>query len=205
MKTRIMILDDHEAILTGYVDYLEKNGKNIKVVFQSTSITKTFAFLERNNIDILILDICFPPKFSIENTISYIKHVKKQQKNCKILLITGYAPKSSIKKALANGADYVHIKGSLESLLEDVKKMMSKEKHSANEIEDWDYCALPELNTIEKQLLKHANLTNLEIAKALNKGLSTIDRYISDLCVKLTLKNKQELYAFYKVHEYYFE
>jgi DNA-binding NarL/FixJ family response regulator len=49
MKTKIMILDDHEAILAGYVAYLEKYGKDIDVVFQSTSIAKTFSFLEKKN------------------------------------------------------------------------------------------------------------------------------------------------------------
>jgi DNA-binding NarL/FixJ family response regulator len=153
----------------------------------------------------LILDICFPPKFSIENTINYIKYVKKQQKNCKILLITGYAPKSSIKKALASGADYIHIKGSLESFLEDVEKTISKEKHPFNQIERWEYAEFPIINNIEKQVLKNSNLTNIEIAKILDKGLSTVDRYVSELCVKLHLNNKQELYAFYAINEHFFE
>ncbi len=99
MKYRIIIIDDHPLIIEG-VKQLFADSE----VFEITEAVKDWKELWEALIipfDILILDL----NIKGENSIKYIKEIKKRQPNLKILVFSSYNKPSLVRKVFEQKVD----------------------------------------------------------------------------------------------------
>lgn len=103
----ILILDDHQGIVDGYLNRLH-GDKSIHVVATLGLAEELIPTLEEAQIDLIILDINVPK--SKDDTSPYsildlIPQIKREHPRTKVLVISMHAQKTLAKNILEAGAD----------------------------------------------------------------------------------------------------
>ena len=93
----ILILDDEPGIRNELKDFFDLYDYN---VFTAEIPSKAFLILEKNNIDVLILDIQLPEM----NGIEVLKKVKNEHPEIEVIMITGHGDQDCIIESLRFGA-----------------------------------------------------------------------------------------------------
>lgn len=100
---KIVIVDDEIRQCRGLKNILLKRYKNLEVE-AFTSADKALSYIEREQVRIIITDICMPEMDGLALTA----HLKKLDGGAKIILLTGYAEFEYARKAISLGAfDYL--------------------------------------------------------------------------------------------------
>ncbi|WP_179008645.1 response regulator [Winogradskyella forsetii] len=100
MITKIAITDDHPMVLQGIQSML-KDHKAIKIVGIYENSQQTLQHIEKDNPDILLLDINLPDM----NGIELCKKLKSTIKDLKIIAISNFDDLSFVKRMLKSGAN----------------------------------------------------------------------------------------------------
>jgi len=99
-KLKILIVDDEVRLLQELEEFL---GNKKFTVFKALKPSIAFDILEKNEIDILILDIKLPEM----NGIDVLKKVKKQYPEIEVIMVSGHGDMSTVIEAMRFGAtDY---------------------------------------------------------------------------------------------------
>lgn len=106
-KIKILIADDHDIVLEGYLSILSALT-NIEVVGKANNGIQVLQMLQSNKIDILLMDLNMPQMNGIEAT----EKVKIQFPNVKILILTMLSDSIHIKKLIDLGVDGYLLKNS---------------------------------------------------------------------------------------------
>ena len=96
-KLNILILDDEQGIRNELKDFFDLFEYH---VFTAEIPSKAFPILEKNHIDIMILDIQLPEM----NGIEVLKKVKTEYPDIEVIMITGHGDQDSIIQSLRFGA-----------------------------------------------------------------------------------------------------
>ncbi len=96
-KLNILILDDEQGIRNELKDFFDLYEYH---VFTAEIPSKAFPILEKNHIDIMILDIQLPEM----NGIEVLKKVKTEYPDIEVIMITGHGDQDSIIQSLRFGA-----------------------------------------------------------------------------------------------------
>ena len=180
-KLKILIVDDHELILSGTIEALRKQHPTAEI---STATTKEDALDELKELqpDLLLLDLSIPKKSGMEAKteigIELLKDLLQQQGSLNIVVLSSYAKalvriKSEIDRH--QGGFTVADKSSIADLLKKVDWALEGITYTKN---------VPELQTGELkpewyEVLKLANqgMTDEEIAEKINYKPRTISNY----------------------------
>ncbi|WP_300672056.1 response regulator transcription factor [Soonwooa sp.] len=81
---KIYIIDQHQIVIDGLISLLARR-KGYEVVGYTNSISEAIDWLENNEVDLIITEIIF----SNENFAELSRSIKKNQKNAKVLILTG--------------------------------------------------------------------------------------------------------------------
>lgn len=100
-KINVLLIEDQDLLLDGMALSLEASGE-IKIVGKYKDIAEYFTFEDRSNIDIILSDVCCANN---HNSIDYIKEIKQDNPNIKIILMTSVMEISFIDRAKNVGAD----------------------------------------------------------------------------------------------------
>ena len=100
-KINVLLIEDQDLLLDGMSLSLEASGE-IKIVGKYKDIAEYFTFEDRSNIDIILSDVCCANN---HNSIDYIKEIKQDNPNIKIILMTSVMEISFIDRAKNVGAD----------------------------------------------------------------------------------------------------
>ncbi len=191
MKNEIIIIDDHKIFGEGFCSLLENNDFRVKRVFQSPK--KALNYLKDNLIEIVFCDINMPEI----NGIDLIKKIKKNNSECKVIMITMYTEKNIIKKALENNADGYLTKN---CSIKDIKTAISNSYSSKNKFiskttdnnNNEDSFSLKfKLTKREKEIIRHIlkEKSNSEIGEILQISKRTVETHRKNIMLKLDVKN----------------
>ena len=121
--TDLLIVDDHEIVRAG-IKRLVENTPNLNIVADLGSGEEAYQFLQKNIVDLIIMDVSMPGKGGIETT----NQIKKRYPKIKILMLSMHDNNMIIEKAMKAGADGYILKNDLsDDLLNAVEKVMNNE------------------------------------------------------------------------------
>lgn len=161
---KILIIEDDPAIQYGLIEALEEEHYQI---ISADDGEEGYQKAQKENIDLIILDLVLPSK----NGIEICKDLRKLKVTIPILMLTGKKEEVDIVLGLEIGADdYVTKPFSLKELIARIKALLRREKKTKNELEDFSFGdifldfkkqeankkSIPlELSTTEFNILKH--------------------------------------------------
>ncbi len=120
MKTRIMLVDDEDRLLSTTKKLFEKLGFD---VFTCTSGKEALKLLEQEDVHVVFLDIKMPGMDGIET----LQRIKKQFPFVEVVILTGHASMEAAVEGLKLGAfDFLIKPVSMKELLENVEEASAK-------------------------------------------------------------------------------
>lgn len=106
MKTRVLLVEDHQMTLVGLKMLLERDGA-LDIVGEAENGVKALALAEAHVPDVILMDIGLPDMDGIEAT----QRIKKDHPGIKVIMLTSKDSEQDVFAALAAGADAYCMKG----------------------------------------------------------------------------------------------
>ena len=106
--TDLLIVDDHEIVRSGIKRLVENNAK-LNILADLGSGEEAYHFLQKNTVDLVIMDISMPGKGGIETT----NQIKKRFPKIKVLMLSMHDNSMIIDKAMKAGANGYILKNDL--------------------------------------------------------------------------------------------
>lgn len=193
----IIIADDHTMFRQGLISLLQEE-ENITVVGEASNGKEALTLLEKQEADVLLLDIEMPEVDGFD----VLRNLKKKHNTTKVLALTMHTSTEFVKNIIKAGADgYLQKDAEKSNLIEAIKQIVTQGSYYTPQI------AALLLNDLKKeipntaisprekeviQLIVDGNTTK-EIAKKLYLSKHTIESHRQNILSKLQLKNSAEL------------
>ena len=192
--TDLLIVDDHEIVRAG-IKRLFENTPNLNIVADLGSGEEAYQFLQKNTVDMIIMDVSMPGKGGIETT----NQIKKRYPKIKILMLSMHDNAMIIEKAMKAGADGYILKNDLsDDLLNAVEKVMNNETiiSASVDVNEFKDSLIKDLNNKEFEIFKSlaSGEDLLSIAEKLNISYKTAANYQTSIKQKLNIKNILDFY-----------
>jgi DNA-binding NarL/FixJ family response regulator len=192
--TDLLIVDDHEIVRAG-IKRLVENTPNLNIVADLGSGEEAYQFLQKNIVDLIIMDVSMPGKGGIETT----HQIKKRYPKIKILMLSMHDNAMIIEKAMKAGADGYILKNDLsDDLLNAVEKVMNNETiiSASVDVDKFKDSLIKDLNNKEFEIFKSlaSGEDLLSIADKLNISYKTAANYQTSIKQKLNEKNILDFY-----------
>ena len=100
-KIKVLLIEDQDLLLDGMSLSLEASGK-IEIVGKYKDIADYFNLEDREGVDVILTDVCCANN---HNSIDFVKEIKKDNPNIKIVMMTSVMEFSFIDRAKNVGAD----------------------------------------------------------------------------------------------------
>ena len=190
----LLIVDDHEIVRAG-IKRLFENTPNLNIVADLGSGEEAYQFLQKNTVDLIIMDVSMPGKGGIETT----NQIKKRYPKIKILMLSMHDNAMIIEKAMKAGADGYILKNDLsDDLLNAVAKVMNNETiiSASVDVDEFKDSLIKDLNNKEFEIFKSlaSGEDLLSIAEKLNISYKTAANYQTSIKQKLNIKNILDFY-----------
>jgi two-component system, NarL family, invasion response regulator UvrY len=192
--TDLLIVDDHEIVRAG-IKRLVENTPNLNIVADLGSGEEAYQFLQKNTVDLIIMDVSMPGKGGIETT----NQIKKRYPKIKILMLSMHDNAMIIEKAMKAGANGYILKNDLsDDLLNAVEKVMNNETiiSASVDVDEFKDSLIKDLNNKEFEIFKSlaSGEDLLSIAEKLNISYKTAANYQTSIKQKLNVKNILDFY-----------
>ena len=197
MTTKIAITDDHVLILDGIESMLSKT-EEIQVVGKYQTAVQTLRHIQKDNPDVLLLDINLPDIDGIE----LCKKLHKEYPDLKIIALTNLEEVSFVKKMMSIGASGYLLKNMQKTeLINALKVVLSGEQYLQKNIEKKllnralgkqdKSVFIPKLTRREQEVLEAIaeELTTQEISEKLFISVKTVETHRMNLMGKLGARN----------------
>ena len=190
----LLIVDDHEIVRAG-IKRLVENTQNLNIVADLGSGEEAYQFLQKNTVDLIIMDVSMPGKGGIETT----NQIKKRHPKIKIIMLSMHDNAMIIEKAMKAGADGYILKNDLsDDLLNAVEKVMNNEMiiSASVDVDEFKDSLIKDLNNKEFEIFKSlaSGEDLLSIAEKLNISYKTAANYQTSIKQKLNIKNILDFY-----------
>lgn len=210
---RVIIIDDDPIVVESLKMIVEANG--IEVVALGHSASEALKLSRENSFDILMMDIRMGDMTGIKAAIEILK----DKKDAKILLITTFKDDEYIEEAIRIGCKGYILKQNIKTIIPALQAVnsgqMVLDKEIVSKISELTF------NTAKKEINSPLNLSQLEafnmlsereieILKAIGEGLNnkeiasklflsegTVRNYISEMLLKLNLRDRTQLAIYY--------
>ena len=106
-KKKIIITDDHQIVRKGIVEVINESPIDADLI-ECSNGAETFAELERNNVDMLLLDISLPGESGIE----VFKRIRLLYPDLSVIFVTMFSNSDYVKLAVRLGASGYIVKDS---------------------------------------------------------------------------------------------
>lgn len=204
-KSNVFIVDDHEVVRMGLVQFLDSQG-DIHVSGQAGDANSAIASINDDSTDIAIVDISLGGVSGID----LIKAIKSRHPHIGILALSMHSEKEIVRRALQAGANaYVLKSEPINQVVEAIYKVLAGNTFISESLRE----ALPDilaqkeeepgnflsvLTDRELDIFKciGEGLDRKEIALRLNISTSTIGTYRDRIKNKLNMKSSGELVRF---------
>lgn len=206
---KVILADDHELVRYGLKMVLEADP-DIKLISEATDGQETIELIDKEEPDVLIVDIRMPLMTGLEVT----QRVKKTHPNMKVLVLTMHDDSEYILKAVEYGADgYVLKDTNKQEFIKAVHMVYGGHKYFSGDISttlinsylnvsarSTDSTPKGEANGYqltrrENEILQmiYDGVSNKDIAERLGKSVRTIETHRFNIMKKLEVNNITEL------------
>lgn len=214
IKTRILLVDDHDIVRLGLMTLLNDQS-DMEVVGEASTAGEAVKAAEKFNPDVILMDIRLPGEGGIEAT----RLVTAQFPKIKVVMLTSFADDELVMRAInAGAAGYVLKQVGNEMLIRAIQaaargealldpsttaRLLTRVREAERKAEE---DAFREISDREMDVLLHLakGRTNAEIGRLLNLSEKTVGNYVSSMFEKLHLNNRIEL-AVYAYEHHLFE
>jgi DNA-binding NarL/FixJ family response regulator len=196
-KIKIIIVDDHPVVIDG-LRFLLQDVDYIEVAACFTTGEPVVAYLQQNDIAVVLLDITLPDVSGIE----LCGRIKKLIKKIKVLGLSNHNEHSIIAQMLKNGANgYLLKNASAAEVLDAINKVLNGGAYLSAEVQKImlqsynEGSSIPVITRREKEILEliaDGKTTN-EIASTLFISTSTVETHRKNLMQKLEVSNVASL------------
>jgi DNA-binding NarL/FixJ family response regulator len=198
---KILIADDHPIVLNGLKQILSDESSTMKVTGEASNAREIFKLLEKNEYDILILDIGLPDI----NGMEVLTMLRKSNPKLKVLVLSGLPEEQYAMRAVKSGAlGFMHKETAPEELVDAIRTVISgrkylsssfKEKTLMDIIENKDSPLHKYLSEREFEIfcMLGSGMTVSEIGEKLYLSISTVSTYRSRVLQKMGMKNNAEI------------
>ena len=192
--TDLLIVDDHEIVRAGIRRLVENNSK-LNIVADFGTGEEAYQFLQKNTVDLVIMDVSMPGKGGIETT----SRIKKRFPKLKVLMLSMHDNSMIIDKAMNAGANGYILKNDLsDDLLDAIEKVMNNEIIISASVDrnEFKKSKIKDLNNKEFEIFRSiaSGEDLLSIAKKLNISYKTVANYQTSIKQKLSIKNTLDFY-----------
>lgn len=195
MKVKLFIVDDHYMVIEGIRSLLQ-NDPGIEWTGHATHAESCLAFLQREQPDLILMDISLPGKSGIE----LCREVKLKYPRIRVLGLSTFHQRSYVEKMLENGASgYLLKNAGKEELLKGIFTAMERKVYLSHEaveaLRDKTGEQPVVLTRREKEVLEliAAGFTNPEISEKLFISCTTVETHRKNLFQKFGVKNVASL------------
>jgi two-component system response regulator DevR len=214
MKTRVLLVDDHNIVRLGLMTLID-DQPNMEVVGEAGTAGEAVRAVERLKPDVVLMDIRMPGEGGIEAT----HQITTRFPHTKVVMLTSYADDQLVVRAIrAGAAGYVLKQVDNNELLRAIEaaargealldpattaRLLARVRETERKA---DEDAFRELSDREMDVLAPLarGKTNAEIGELLNLSEKTVSNYVSTMLEKLNLSNRIEL-ATYAVEHHLFD
>ena len=208
---KVLIADDHKMFVDG-IDSILRNEEDIVVVDRCYDGTSIFPALEKNEIDVILLDVNLPGLNGIEVT----ERLTKEKPKIRILALSMYNEESFVSEILKKGAHgYILKNTGRTELVTGIRTVFEGESYFSKDVTETimnslmkkqkgeikpanpkhSIIVIPKLSRREKEVLAliAKEFTTQEIAEKLFISLKTVESHRSSLLSKLNARNSAGL------------
>lgn len=197
---RIIIADDHPIVRRGMAEIISQES-DLKVIGEAGNVSEAIALLEKQPIDVLLLDLNMPGKSGLDA----IGELLRQFKNLRILVMSAYPEDQFAKRVLRAGASgYLPKDSAPDQLVTAVRKVAQGQRFLTPAIAEQlaadlgpESLAKPHesLSDREMQVLLHIALgkSTSEIANDFSISPKTVSTYRTRILQKLRLRSNADL------------
>ncbi|MGC1455144.1 MAG: response regulator transcription factor [Nitrospirota bacterium] len=198
--TRILIADDHAIFREGLRQILE-DVEDLQVVDEASRGQDVLDKIEKNDYDLILLDIAMPGLSGLET----LKLIKGRRPKLKVLILSMYPEEQYAVRAIKAGASgYITKASASEELLGAIRKVLSGGKHITSSVADKLLSDLePDLGHPLHELLSDREYQVLcliasgrtvgEIADQLALSVKTVSTHRVHILEKMKMKTNAEL------------
>ena len=204
-KIRIFIVDDHEVVRLGLIQFLN-SYEHLHVCGQAGDANAAVAAINECAPDVAVVDISMEGVSGIE----LIKAIRSRYRQVNILALSMHAEKEIVRRALQAGAGgYVLKSEPVSQVVEAIEKISAGKSYISESLrellfdivvrkEEGPEDMLAKLTDRELDIFKliGAGLDRREISRRLNISTSTIGTYRDRIKNKLNMKSSGELIRF---------
>ena len=205
---RILLVDDHQSFLWGLVKLIESDGLGMKVIGTASDMPEALVIAEKEQPDVILLDIDLNGVSSLESMSALLKITKSS-----VLILTGLRDIETRDRAMLSGArGVVQKEESADVILKAIKcvnrgeiwldristgRIFTKLLNPLNDESSPEAAKIRSLTPREREIIDviitHGRSTNKEIAGHLNMSEHTLRNHLTSIYGKLEVENRLEL------------
>lgn len=204
---KIVIVDDDQLVCTSLKIILQVENQ-VQVLATGSNAAEAVMLYKKYQPDVLLMDI----RMGQVTGIDAAKDILKQFPEAKILFLTTFSDEEYIVQALKIGAKGYLLKQDYESILPALKAVLQGQSVFGHEIitklpnmlhkkQSFDYTQY-DLTEKEYQIicLIAEGKSNKEIAEEMFLGEGTVRNYLSNILLKLGVRDRTQVAVFYYKH-----
>ena len=212
---RLLLVDDHQSFLWGLVKLIESDGPGMEVIGTASDMPEALILADREQPDIILLDIDLHGVSSLESMSDLLKITKAP-----VLILTGVRDTETRDRAMLSGArGIVQKEESAEVILKAIKsvyrgeiwldrastgRIFSKLLNPLNGEASPEAAKIGSLTGREREIIDviitRGRSTNKEIAGHLNMSEHTLRNHLTSIYSKLEVENRLELVMYALKH-----
>jgi two-component system invasion response regulator UvrY len=197
---RVLVADDHPVIHEGLKKMFEK-VHGIRVTGEASTGEEVLNEIERNDYDLVLLDISMPDKSGLE----VLKELKRKRPDLQVLILSIHGEEQYAIRALkAGAAGYLTKKSVPDELIKAVQKISQGGKYITSSLAEKMASYLDKMcRKLPHEILSEREFqvmcliakgkTRKEIAEELSISVDTISTYRARILEKMKMKRTVEL------------
>ena len=202
MAINLLVADDHNIVIDGLKLLLDKKTDNMKIVAVANTGTEVFDLLQKNKIDIFLIDIEMPEMSGLD----IAKNIIKKDPESKIIIFSTHSTRKAIEQALDIGVKgYLTKEDSSKNLISAINEVYDGNTFFSQKIANFVFNSFiakknpkkvkNELSSRETEVLKliAEGFSKKEIADKLTISINTVNIHRKNIMGKLDIHNAVEL------------
>lgn len=187
---KLLVAED-QSMLRDAMCQLLLMEDDVEAVFQASNGTEAIAILQKESVDVAILDIEMPEKTGLD----VLEWLKGSSLPTKSIIVTTFKRPGYFERAIKANVDaYVLKERSISELMGTIHKVLSGQKEYSPELMEGVLHHPNPLTSQEEEVLKRVaeGLSNKEIASQLFLSDGTVRNYMTTILQKLQADNRTE-------------
>lgn len=101
--SKVLVIDDDKDAGASLIKALSVQSVNVNYFFSAIK-EQAFEIIEKEDVDVIILDLCLDESIGVESGFTVLEEIKRNFQNVKVIVLTGHGSKQNGIRALTLGA-----------------------------------------------------------------------------------------------------